>query len=67
MNDGEEIAIKQTLQCFLAIIFDADPSTPIPPFLKLGRNDHSYADILADFPVEKIKDFAVLKRCLVYQ
>jgi hypothetical protein len=39
----------------------ADPSTLIPAYLALGRNDRSYVDTSADFQVEKIKDFAVLK------
>jgi hypothetical protein len=60
-EDDEQALIKKELFTLLDIIIRADDSSLIPPFLELDRNDRNTPDLSADFGIDDIDSFAMLK------
>jgi hypothetical protein len=61
-EDEEFRTLQQALQKFLDISLQADPSTTIPPFFDLDRNDKSVPDINSKHQVYDLDSPALLKR-----
>ena len=61
-EDEEFRTLQQALQKFLDISLQADPSTTIPPFFDLDRNDKSVPDINSKHQVSDLDSPALLKQ-----
>lgn len=62
IEDEEFRALQQALQKFLDISLQVDPSSTIPPFFELDRNDKSVPDINSKHQVPELDSLALLKR-----
>jgi hypothetical protein len=62
LEDDEQALIKKELITLLDIIIRADELSLIPPFLELDCNDWNTPDLSADFGIDDIDSFAMLKK-----
>jgi len=61
-SEEEELtALWQALQKFLDIALQADPSSIIPPFFALDRNDRTVPDLSSTFPLTSLDSLPLIK------
>jgi hypothetical protein len=61
-DEEEQVLIRQELINLFSILIRADPSTIIPPYLELDRNDKSTPDLSSAFMVEATDSYSEVKK-----